>query len=541
MIGISLPFDWISLPGIELDSLLSLVKRGGAQSIELRTVRAHHRPEAVRETMQRLFSFGFCVTVHGAPTSVETAVEDVLGPLSLAMDGFPQKSLTVTVHPIDGDNVEMLRRLSDAIRSRRYPIVIALENNRLLPDKTEGDSTALVLQAVEEVDRDNVGICFDMGHFAYYVKKNRPDESDYLPPKGFWKRVVHTHIHAMNGLRTHFPLGEYELPFDRYVEKLAPNYFGLYQLELDFPRLAKAGIESTDAIERSLSYLSEHLPPSARLFDRIRDEFDTAFTKALSLSAPSEQGTAFSLIHSTSYLFRTGSFFWAMDLAFRHAATLAETPNQLDTLLSSLDLMILTHAHRDHFEENTLRQLAKGKTRFVVPDFMCDRLFSLGIDSSRILTVRAGQVLSVGPLSLSVFQGSHFRADTGVGVEEYGYQITLPDGVVLAFPADVRDYSKKKPEGLAKADYCFAHIWLSDDNRDRAVTETLAESLAHYMLAFSDRTLFLTHLYENARPAHKMWRMEHAHLVREAILNAAPEAEVLIPDWGEIHILKKRD
>ena len=111
------------------------------------------------------------------------------------MKELKQEQLVVTVHPIDGDNVKMITALSDHCLSEGYPVVIALENNRLLPGKKEGDCAALVLETVEAVNRENVGICFDFGHYAYYRKKLCPDSATQAPPTEFLKRVVHTHIH----------------------------------------------------------------------------------------------------------------------------------------------------------------------------------------------------------------------------------------------------------------------------------------------------------------------------------------------------------
>ena len=90
----------------------------------------------------------------------------------------------------------------------------------------------LVLDAVNGTDNRAIGICFDMGHWFYRVKATGSGIPDMMPP-AFRRRIVHTHIHALDGLNTHFPLiSPYELPLKRYIELMAYGYFGLYNLNL---------------------------------------------------------------------------------------------------------------------------------------------------------------------------------------------------------------------------------------------------------------------------------------------------------------------
>ena len=167
MIGVSLPFLWLcghDAFDLDRDKLLQNLKEKNVASIELRTVRAAHAPEDVAAVADMLFEKGFSISVHGEVKSVESAVADVFAPLQKLLPALRQKSLNITVHPIDGDNVQMLHRLADHIEANGYPVTVALENNRLLPNKSEGDSAALVLEAVSTADRAPIGICFDFGH-----------------------------------------------------------------------------------------------------------------------------------------------------------------------------------------------------------------------------------------------------------------------------------------------------------------------------------------------------------------------------------------
>lgn len=526
MIGVSLPFGWFS-DGTDISPFLTLLKAHKVGSVELRTVRPHHQPEAVLSAARILWEAGFQITVHGSVTSLDTAVSDVFAPLASLLPKLRQDCLNITIHPITGDNAAMLTALSDYILEKGYPVTIALENNRLLPDKTQGDSAALVLEAVTAADRPNVGICFDMGHYAYYIKKNCPDTPELLPGKEFWSRVIHTHIHAMRELKTHFPLGVYELPLEQILSRLSFGYFGVYNLELDFPRIAAEWTPEA-ALTQSLPYLQSKLHHCARLYDEVREQFDGWFTSALRCWETEENG--FSLIHSSSFLFHTNGCKWGLDIAFRNSRHLAKTPAQAARLLKDMQVLVLSHGHRDHYEESTLKALAANDTLFVVPDFLEERTLGLGIPKEKLVVARPGQAITLFGVTFLPFVSSHFRPN-GKGVREYGYRVTAPGCPSMAFPVDIRDFSKR--EDIPESDICFANVWLEDNSADRSAWEPIAEPWAKYMLGFSQKQIFLTHLYEDGRPDDRMWRIEHAEAVRAAILRHSPETQVAIPQRGQ--------
>jgi len=536
MIGVSLPFKWLKgeddILG-NVDTTLAFLRDHNVKSIEIRTIRANHNADDALRVANLLWDKGFLITVHAYPTTLAGAVDEVFLPLKKLLNALRQERLTITAHPINDDNVSMLNSLADYRDSHGYPITIALENNRLLPDKTEGDSTALVLDAVKRADRKDVGICFDMGHYMYYRKKHFPDEPIALPEKEFFKRVVHTHIHAINNdLKTHFPLDGYELPLDQMIYALYMHYYGVYNLELDFPRL-RENFELLPTLLESVDHLDSSMPQAARLFDDIRSDFDNKFLNALT-TFDKQEGLYLGLVHSTSYLFNTKGFNWAMDIAFRNACELAKTPSNIAELFESVKLMVITHDHRDHYEELTIKRLANNDMTWLVPDFLVERTRDLGVPEERIIIAHDGDTLSVGPLCIRVFKSLHFRIDTGKGTEEYGYYVTADGVPSMTFPGDIRDFSIEKLAALPKADYCFAHVWLGDNNSFAADYGELPETFSKFMLHFSTKNIILSHLYENGRRDAYMWRQEHAILIKETIKSLSPDTKVIIPKAGDV-------
>jgi len=142
----------------------------------------------------------------------------------------------------------------------------------------------------------------------------------------------------------------------------------------------------------------------------------------------------------------------------------------------------------------------------------------------------AGREISVGPLTILPFESRHYRPNGGAGVPEYGWRIEADGSPSMIFPVDVRDYAIETMPDVPGADICFGNVWLGDDNRGEL--SEMARAEAEFLLKLSDKTILLTHLYENARTSWQMWRREHAERVAAAIHAASPETQVVIPDAG---------
>ena len=260
MLGISLSFknEFNERFLQEFLPVLTVLKNSGLQSIELRMVRPEDDPAEVFKTAEYLWGLGFKISVHGVIRSSTTALNDVFAPLELVLSELRQNSLNVNVHPLPEGNVPALLSISDYIYNNSLPLTVSVENNRKLPDKTEGDCASLVLDAVKRTDSSYVGICFDLGHYLYYLKMNHPDKTGMLPGPEFYKNVIHTHIHALNGLTTHFPLGRFEMPLKEMISPIANDYKGIYNIELTFSRFEEI-ISPETALLESFEYLKSCL------------------------------------------------------------------------------------------------------------------------------------------------------------------------------------------------------------------------------------------------------------------------------------------
>lgn len=532
MIGISLSYKNLLFTDddcLKPETLLPILWKHGVRSIELRSVPRGASPTEVLRVANILWDYGFKITVHALSKVAESAIEDIIVPLSDTLTHMRQQELIITVHPIVGDNVEMLNSLSDYIIEHRYPARIALENNRRMPDNTDGDSLSLVLDVVTKVDRKNIGICFDMGHYAWYTA-NFTNDPNMLPPKNFLSKVIHTHIHAYTEGSTHFPLDEWKDPFASYIHALGDQYFGVYNVELDPKRFAHRW-SATEGYVISAEALKSNYPPRALFFDDMREHYDGYFLQALDV-LNKKDGCYGALIAPSSYLFSTNGYRWAMDVSFLTLRHLATTPSRVREYLGNIDCMLLTHAHADHMEEFTVRALANTKISWVAPTFLVDKLLSLGVHRELITAVSYGDEIYMGPLKIRVLEGKHFRPGTKSGIEEVGYLISAENAPTLAFPGDVRDYSVVVEESL-NADHCFAHVWLTDNALDPELYIPKSREFAEYMLSKSRKSIFLAHLYIT-RSNDKRWTVHHARFAAAAINELSPETIVRTPRFGEI-------
>jgi L-ascorbate 6-phosphate lactonase len=73
------------------------------------------------------------------------------------------------------------------------------------------------------------------------------------------------------------------------------------------------------------------------------------------------------------------------------------------------DYVLCTHEHVDHFDPQTLPDMARSapRARFVVPLHMVEQVTALGISSGRVLGAQPGEVLHLGPITLLAVPACH--------------------------------------------------------------------------------------------------------------------------------------
>ena len=237
----------------------------------------------------------------------------------------------------------------------------------------------------------------------------------------------------------------------------------------------------------------------------------------------------FWLVGAANYLLRTGGVHWAIDLSFKNAGIFEKLKPSLASDLGCLDFILVTHAHRDHFDPDTVRQLRDLSTRWVIPDSMMDTAtVEMGLPMDRIVVVSAGDKLSVEGIAIEAFEGLHWDIPGESGIDSLVYLIDTGARRIL-FPGDVRNYEVGRIPDFSGVDSLFAHVWLGRDNALNPFPAVYLEKFAAFVASIKARTTYLAHMYETDRKPEHLWTYAHAGMIMDSLAALAPDMSVEIP------------
>ena len=243
-----------------LEATLSALREQGVGSIEISAVYSRSPMPVTLEMIRRIYDAGLRVSLHGG-------LEDMTGEeyLRLFAPVFElvfsrQPSLSVTLHGLT-DRAAQDRLTSDwakAVLPVWPGLTFALENQRVRNETFPHEKDHFRIDALpaQLPKLSNMGICWDMGHYAYnVVQAGLPVET--LPSAEALSLVRHTHIHCLKGLDTHHPILPH--PISEYVGALKnAGYKGLYNIEVK-PDKYHTYLDVREGMEDSIRVLREVL------------------------------------------------------------------------------------------------------------------------------------------------------------------------------------------------------------------------------------------------------------------------------------------
>lgn len=243
---------------------------------------------------------------------------------------------------------------------------------------------------------------------------------------------------------------------------------------------------------------------------------------------------AFWLIAHASYLFRTGSARWGVDLTLR-------TNAMLDCIqshdLSSLSFVLTTHFHGDHFSPRFCEQLAQNDTVWVLPDFMPETLRENALRNGiKAVFVHEGDEISLAGNLIRVLPGHHYDDGGTYGVPSYAYAVKTADKL-LYFPGDVRDYRAHRTSDCTGADALFAHVWLGRGRAELPLEDTFLIPYCDFLANAQARNVYFAHLNDYSRNPAERWTERHAQAVAKELHMRQPDVHTVIPRIGEKQIL----
>lgn len=252
-----------------------------------------------------------------------------------------------------------------------------------------------------------------------------------------------------------------------------------------------------------------------------------------------EDHTLVHFLRSSTYLFSTGRrTFWMMDPCYSVGEC---DPGELkcaaELISAKISFIVITHLHPDHCQMSLTHLLKDSPVRWVVPrSCTADFLNCSGIPAEKVISLAPGESTELEGICIAAFSGYHREPGIEAGVPSGSYAITLPDGIRLFFPSDIRDYRAQLPPG--ETDFIFGHVFLGRVNAT-GDDFPLLDDFCRFMTQKKSRTLILTHLYEISRESRDLWTCRHAAMIRDRIKAFAPDLNVEIPRFGSsLHLVK---
>ena len=220
------------------------------------------------------------------------------------------------------------------------------------------------------------------------------------------------------------------------------------------------------------------------------------------------------LTYAANYLFFTAGLRWALDPFSFLTRIGGEAQPDFATDLKMLELVVLSHAHTDHFDPILLKAIASLPLTWVIPEFMLDQVNEITrLDQQQVIIPKPGQTLRFANLVLTPFEGLHMHAEGGV--PEMGYLAEF-SGKRWLFPGDVRSFNLSALPRFGRLDGVFAHLWLG---KAQACTDrpSQLENFCQFFASLGANRIVISHMYEYGRDAEDFWDDRHFEMVAECI------------------------
>jgi L-ascorbate metabolism protein UlaG (beta-lactamase superfamily) len=260
--------------------------------------------------------------------------------------------------------------------------------------------------------------------------------------------------------------------------------------------------------------------------------------------APGNKGW---LTFSANYLFQTGGrekaggILWALDpLTLPHRLGSPDVPD-LSADLDGLRVVLLSHAHRDHYDPRVIQALKDLPIPWIVPPALLSRVTRDGLPTSRIVEASDLVPIQVEGLTITPFEGLHWEEVPPQHREKYpsgrrglpakGYLVEQ-EGRRWLFPGDTRLYRASQLPRFGPVDVLFAHLWLGRGCAAGAEWPRL-EEFCRFCLDLQPRRIVLTHLREWGREPPDFWDVHHGRAAVEELHRLAPQVEVEIALAGD--------
>jgi len=244
----------------------------------------------------------------------------------------------------------------------------------------------------------------------------------------------------------------------------------------------------------------------------------------------SELGNQLWLTYSANYLLNTAGVKWTID-PYSLFSRLGGGPQpDFANDLQELQLIVITHAHSDHFDLNLLFSLSHLPIQWVVPEFMVERIKNAAdLSAEKIIYPRPNVPLNIDKLTITPFEGLHGHG--GNDVQSMGYLAEFSQKRWL-FPGDTRTFDFSRLPNFGNLDGVIAHLWLGKAAAQEENPPQLA-GFCSFFSQFKTKKMVITHLRELGRGLEDFWDFHHFQLVQTHLRNLKPELQITAAITGE--------
>jgi hypothetical protein len=278
------------------------------------------------------------------------------------------------------------------------------------------------------------------------------------------------------------------------------------------------------------------MDPSAEkqaLFDRKREDmvslFPSLWNKLISeWKSPGSDNRAW-LMYSANYLIRTGEVRSAID-PLRLKNRLPSAPEMdISYDLKDLEIVLLTHSHKDHLDLELIHNLRKLPILWVLPIHLLDLETETGLSRAKVIVPKPLEPFEFKGIKITPFDGLHWESDPEKpggyrGVPATSYLVEF-DGKRWLFSGDIRTYDSSLLPSFGNVDGAFVHLWLGCFSA--LLEETpLLDSYCCFCKGLHSQRIIITHLQEFGREIHEFWDDTHFQLDKQSLQGITPDIEV---------------
>lgn len=233
----------------EINSIFRYLKEEGVSHIEIKLPGTLSESD-IYNVLGKVTEAGFGYTFHAPggfvfPDEFENYITLLEQIVKISNSHFDQKA-TIIFHGLSSSTntrEDLLRRNRIFVTRlhqvlAKYDVLLAFEILRDSDDNGKlrtGTSYQEVIDLISPFPNGNIGVCWDFGHGYSQSKRGIHEE---IPPAEFLKLVRHTHVHDYKNKVTHLPLGQGQVPYQIYIQRLVDaDFSGIFNLELNPGRI----------------------------------------------------------------------------------------------------------------------------------------------------------------------------------------------------------------------------------------------------------------------------------------------------------------